>query len=95
MVVFMDQSKQLKPTWLMVAELGMASCGMEPEVLLVKAALLGLTIERFSENESQSYGEHGRWYCAEPINEVFYYAPTQELLAYRWLRVKHPEIFNP
>jgi hypothetical protein len=91
----MDQSKQQKPTWLLKAEFGMANCGMEPEVLLVKAALLGLTMARFNETERHSYGEYGHWYCEEPVDGTFYYAPTQELLAYRWLKIAHPEIFPP
>jgi hypothetical protein len=92
MVIFMDQSEQLKPKWLLEAELGLAGCGIEPEVLLVRAALLGLTIAPFSDSSS---GIHNHWYCAEPIKDMFYYAPTKELLAYRWLKIVHPEIFNP
>jgi hypothetical protein len=78
--------------WLIAAEVGMASCGMEPEVLLAKAALLGLTIAPLND---ATRGVYDYWYCAEPIAATFYYAPTKELLAYRWLKVVHPEIFCP
>lgn len=88
----MDQSIQPKPRWLLEAEKGMAECGVEPEVLLAKAALLGLTMAPFTDH---SYAVYGVWYCAQPVGETFYYAPTREMLAYRWLKVAHPEIFPP
>lgn len=73
------------PPWAREAQAKMEACGIEPDVLLAKALLLGADIKP----SPNMYSKHVVWRVTRKGGGGLL-GTTPELMAYRWLAEHHP-----